>query len=73
MGWLEFMRDLVGEMKFEFDIIDEYDGSVEKLEMPVNYFKDDKNKILYILSLNPDGIAQHVREQYSSLYHFSDK
>ena len=73
MGWLGFMRDLVGEMKFEFDIIDEYSSDVEHLKMPVNYHQNDKKKILYILSLNPDGIDQHVKEQYSSLYRSSDQ
>ena len=73
MEWLEFMRDLVGEMKFEFEIIDEYSSDVEHLKMPVNYHKDDDEKILYILSLNPDGIAKRVREQYYSLYRPSDQ
>ena len=57
MEWIEHMHDLAGELEFELDIIDEYDGSVEKMKMPVNYYKDTESETLYILSLSIDGTS----------------
>lgn len=49
--------------KFEYDIIDEYDGTVETMEAPVNYkIKRDEKRIFFI-SVNTKSIEQHKRHR----------
>ena len=58
--WIDFIlnnADITTE--FEYDIIDEYDDTIERIEMPVNYvIKKDEEKV-YITSVNTKGLEQH--------------
>ena len=60
IDWIDYILNNVDITKeFEYDIIDEYDDSVETMQMPVNYLiKEDEEKI-YIISINTKGLEQH--------------
>lgn len=61
VDFIVYTADLVD--KFEYDIIDEYDQTIETMNAPVNYeIKRDEEKII-IISINTDSLEQHKRHR----------
>ena len=48
---------------FEYDIVDEYEGTVERMKSPVNYFIDRDEEKIYIVSINSEALKQHKRQR----------
>lgn len=62
--WIDFIlnnADITDD--FEYDIVDEYDGSAETMEMPVNYVIKKDEEMVYIISVNTKGLEQHRRQR----------
>ncbi len=49
--------------EFEYDIVDEYDETIEKIEMPVNYLIKEEEKKVFIISINTEGLEQHKKHR----------
>ncbi len=49
--------------EFEYDIIDEYDNSVETMQIPVNYKVVADDEKVYIISVNTQGLEQHKKHK----------
>jgi len=44
---------------FEYDIVDEYDGTTERMKSPVNYHIDREKEKVYIISINREALDRH--------------
>ena len=48
---------------FDYDIIDEYDGTCERMKSPVNYVIDRENEKIYVVSVNHEALEQHRKQR----------
>ena len=65
-GWIDYIvigADITDD--FEYDIVDEYDGTIERMKSPVNYVIDRDEEKIYIISINYKALEQHERQRGS--------
>lgn len=63
-GWIDYI--VIGAEvtdDFEYDIIDEYDGTKERMKSPVNYFVDREKEKIYIISIDYDALERHRKQR----------
>ena len=64
LEYIDFILDNANiQQEFEYDIIDEYDNSVETMQMPVNYKIIEEEEKVYIISINDKGLDQHKKHR----------
>ena len=62
-GWIDYIvigADITDN--FDYDIIDEYDGTCERMKAPVNYVIDRENEKIYVVSVNHEALEQHRKQ-----------
>ncbi len=64
MEYVDYILDNANNTeKFEYDIVDEYEDSVETMQMPVNYKVVTEEEKVYIISVNTTGLEQHKKHR----------
>ena len=64
MGYVDYILDNADiQQEFEYDILDEYDNSIETMQMPVNYKIVEDEERVYMISINTKGLDQHKKHR----------
>jgi len=64
LGWMDFILNNADITDYlGYDIVDEYGGSAETMEMPVNYAIKKDEEMVYIIPADTKGLEQHGKHR----------